>query len=225
MGTSSSPLLYTANCFASSGFSEGEEKRKMKSVCLVLLAVVTFCVVDTDAQRNNVMIRRLHNNINNNNNNNTPSVEERLNMLEFQVETKGRWCATRDRAWTKANSVITYDRLTFSDTANMPIGNSPPLAVGTGIFTVPASGTWRVWFNFWSSVNNKQENSGALYLNGQKIPETEYRTRLDGASNMWVTGGREILYDAKINQQFSLKTEDNDNGLFNIVLCFEFVPV
>ena len=43
----------------------------MKSVCLVLLAVVTFCVVDTDAQRNNVMIRRLHNNNNNNNNNNT----------------------------------------------------------------------------------------------------------------------------------------------------------
>merc|ERR1711936_408638 len=71
MGTSSSPLLYTANCFASSGFSKGEEKRKMKSVCLVLVAVVTFCVVDTDAQRNNVMIRRLHNNNNNNNNNNT----------------------------------------------------------------------------------------------------------------------------------------------------------
>merc|ERR1712179_214653 len=90
---SSSPLLYTANCFASSGFSKGvaaplflycEEKRKMKSVCLVLLAVVTFCVVDTDAQRNNVMIRRLNNN--NNNNNNTTTTTTLIRRLHNKVD-------------------------------------------------------------------------------------------------------------------------------------------
>merc|ERR1712179_709150 len=147
---SSSPLLYTANCFASSGFSKGvaaplflycEEKRKMKSVCLVLLAVVTFCVVDTDAQRNNVMIRRLHNN--NNNNNNTTRTTTLIRRFHNKVDNLtdlvdafagGRPIFTVKNGGVKGapNTYVTYNvTATFAANSACNMFNIPLPAAGS----------------------------------------------------------------------------------------------
>ena len=94
-----------------------------------------------------------------------------------------------------------------------------------GVFDVPEKGTWRVWFNFWSSVDDNQENSGALYQNFARIDETEYRTKTFGNKNIWETGGKEALFNAEKGDTFFLKAERNDNLLRNVITCFEFVPV
>ena len=42
---------------------------------------------------------------------------------------------------------------------------------------------------------------------------------------MWETGGKEALFNAEKEDTFYLKTERNDNSLWNIITCFEFVSV
>ena len=158
-----------------------------------------------------------------------------------KITTKGKFCATRN-IWTTANSIVTYDNLTFSET-NMEGVTQPPLDIDTGrsryiklfwhgyanicsgIFTVPEKGTWRVRYSFWSSTDENQRNVGALYQNDNKIGETEYRSLIVGATGMWETGGKEALFNAEKEDTFYLKTERNDNTLRNIITCFEFVSV
>ena len=57
--------------------------------------------------------------------------EEQENLIK-SLATRGTWCATKG-SWKK-NSIITYDRLIFSD-SNMDI-TGPPLNINTGITTV-----------------------------------------------------------------------------------------
>ena len=45
--------------------------------------------------------------------------------------TRGTWCSYRDGQWNTADSTITYDRLTISDSNNMNIAGTP-LDVNTG---------------------------------------------------------------------------------------------
>ena len=90
---------------------------------------------------------------------------------------------------------------------------------------MPVSGTWRVYYNFWSSVDNNQRNLGALYQNFERIAPTGYRTKLVGADNIWETVGKEALFHAEKEDIFFLKTSLQDNGIFDIITCFEFVSI
>ena len=56
-------------------------------------------------------------------------VEENTNRLET-ISTKGRWCGFSNGGWHADNVVISYDKLSFSDT-NMDISRTP-LDITTG---------------------------------------------------------------------------------------------
>ena len=98
------------------------------------------------------------------------------------------------------------------------------IALILGTFTVPVSGAWRVWYNFWSSTDKEKRNVGAIYKNSKKIEETEYRTS-GWNSGLWETVGKELLFHAKKGDTFFLKTEATDNGIYNVNTCFEFLNI
>ena len=59
--------------------------------------------------------------------------QRRLLMVEHDVEdisTKGRWCGFSNGGWHTDNVVISYDKISFSDT-NMAISETP-LDINTG---------------------------------------------------------------------------------------------
>ena len=51
-----------------------------------------------------------------------------------KITTKGKFCATR-HLWETADSIVTYDNITFSET-NMDDVRNPPLDIDTGIDTL-----------------------------------------------------------------------------------------
>ena len=79
----------------------------------------------------------------------------------------------------------------------------------------------------YDKINTRKadETNRWYYQNSAKIEETEFRTALTDAAGMWETGGKEALFYAEQGDTFFLKTEQNDNIIFNIITCFEFVSV
>jgi len=113
------------------------------------------------------------------------------------ISVRGRWCATRGK-WTASEQTITYDKLFFSDT-NMKI-TQPPFDIKSGIFVVPATGTWRVNYSILSKYSTSNYNTVYLYHQGQNVEEMQYWTVATDSG--WSTGGREAFFNAKKNKLF-----------------------
>ena len=93
-----------------------------------------------------------------------------------------------------------------------------------GVFTVPATGVWRVSFSLMSEVNTGQTNYVNIYHNQQRIEETRHRT---SSEYYWVTstGGRELITRAERGDTFHLAIETTKDWIGNIITCFEFVSL
>merc|ERR1712110_954370 len=152
-------------------------------------------------------------------------VEENTNRLET-ISTKGRWCGFSNGGWHADNVVISYDKLSFSDT-NMDISRTP-LDMTTGIFTAPLAGTYTVSFSLFSNVNghNWEHNKVYLHYNGVRMTETMHETHSGSDDNTGVyvisTSGREVFIQAQTGDTISLNTERVDSiyGFYSILTCF-----
>ena len=63
-------------------------------------------------------------------------VEDNTNRLDT-ISTKGRWCGFSNGGWHGDNVVISYDKISFSDT-NMAISRTP-LDINTGLTNNPVN--------------------------------------------------------------------------------------
>ena len=90
-----------------------------------------------------------------------------------KITTKGKFCATRD-LWTTANSIVTYDNLTFSET-NMDDVRNPPLDKDRGIINLFDMGM--ITFVQESSLYLKVEPGGFGTVSG-RVP-TEIKEILE----------------------------------------------
>ena len=96
-----------------------------------------------------------------------------------------------------------------------------PYKIFPGVFTVPVTGVWRIFFSLKSGVNTGQENFVSLYHNQEKIEESRHASY---SQFYWVasTGGRELIMKAEQGDTVFLGTEKLDNGYYGIITCFEF---
>jgi len=144
--------------------------------------------------------------------------DERLDNMTV----RGRWCATRKK-WTTEGQ-ITYDKIFFSDT-NMDI-TVTPLNINSGIFVVPATGTWRVNYSIFSIYCLHNFNIVNLYHRGLIVGEMVYNTVADTNCG-WSTGGREAFFHAEKSETFYLRTPSagavHGKGLNDIMICFEYL--
>ena len=101
----------------------------------------------------------------------TENVDNLETMFEDYIHNqeinsvRGRWCAFKG-SWKTDHSIIKYDRLTFEDTNMDTTHTGTPLNIDTGncwgklstkyffahskvsgVFTVPKSGVWRVYYS------------------------------------------------------------------------------
>ena len=70
----------------------------------------------------------------------------------------------------------------------------------SGVFTVPANGTWRMTYNLWSAYGGKDQNVLRLIYQGSEVVEMIYRSvAWTGAYKdryVFSTGGREAFFHA-----------------------------
>ena len=96
----------------------------------------------------------------------------------------------------------------------------------SGIFTVPATGTWRVNYSIFSKYCRFNYNTVYLYYQAQNVEEMQYWTVADTNCG-FSTGGRESFFNAKKEQTFYLYTPSSgavqQGGLTDIMFCFEYV--
>ena len=75
----------------------------------------------------------------------------------------------------------------------------------------------------WSSVYTREHNYAYLYINGQKMEETQHGTHYGGSGSMRYTGGREVMVRAQQGDTLHLGTTTVDYGFWYINICFEFL--
>jgi len=136
------------------------------------------------------------------------------------LATFGTWCGEQDR-WNTVGT-ITYDSLTFSASNNMNYA-STPLDINTGIFTVPVSGAWRLTYSLESRVESGDYNICYLYLNGDRLDETEHET-YSGSGVVWSTSGRVVTVEASAGDKIEIRTIRIDGNYYRILYCAEYIP-
>ena len=127
-------------------------------------------------------------------------------------------CAWQD-AWTAANSVITYDRLTTDETS----GGDGGLDINTGVFTVGLSGVWAVTYSIKSLQNSGEYNQVWLTVNGEQRVESGQRTYYGGpAGSVGSLGSRSLYMRLEAGDTVSLRT-GTVHYLGETTLCFQLV--
>ena len=131
-------------------------------------------------------------------------------------------CAWQDY-WSAANSVITYDRLTYDEISGSSMYNvTGGLDINTGVFTVGQgyAGVWGISFSIQSNQNPGQRNQADLYINGRKIDESHHGTSYDNSGgNVVSLGSRSLYMRLESGDTITLRTGEVD-GLYDITLCF-----
>jgi len=150
---------------------------------------------------------------------------DQLQASQIQsLGTRGEWCSIRKNdlgpAWTTIGT-ITYDRLTFSNSNNIPTGT--PLDISTGMFTVPLSGVWRVTFSMESAVESEDRNIAYLFLNGHMLDETRHYT-ISTSGRVSSTSGLVVTLEASAGDTISLRTTVLDGWYNYINFCVEYLP-
>ena len=136
-------------------------------------------------------------------------------------------CAWQAGPWTAADSVITYDRLTYDEISGGSIYNvTGGLDINTGVFTVGQgfSGAWELSYTIRSFQNAPAEHNQAwLYINGRKIEESVHCTGWNSGTYGTVQsqGSRSLYMRLESGDTISLRTGELGYGLYDITLCFE----
>ena len=89
---------------------------------------------------------------------------------------------------------------------------------------MPVSGIWKVSFSLQSRVYSGQENIVYLYHNNEAVIWSLHKTRSSNDREVFSTGGREIILDARKGDTISLRTTRLEGDLFEILLCLEYQP-
>ena len=131
--------------------------------------------------------------------------------------------------WTDADSVITYDRLTYDEISGGSIYNvTGGLDINTGVFTVGQgfSGVWKISYGIESYQDNGDQNLAWLYINGEQIEESVHWTYYDGSGGHVSTLSSRTLYmRLEAGDTISLRSGKLGHGLYEITLCFELAQI
>ena len=132
-------------------------------------------------------------------------------------------CAWHGGYWTADNSVITYDRLTYDEISGGSIYNvTGGLDINTGEFTVGQgyAGTWEISYSMRSIQDNAEFNYAWLYINGEKIAESQHLTDSGRNGKYFESlGSRSLYMRLESGDTISLRTGDI-RILADITLCF-----
>ena len=127
--------------------------------------------------------------------------------------------------WSAADSVITYDRLTYDEISGGSIYNvTGGLDINTGVFTVGHgfSGVWTVSYSIVSSEDSGETNQAYIYINGEQIHESYYGAYYtDSEGHVSSLGSRSLYMRLEAGDTISLRTGEVGYGLWQITLCFE----
>ena len=134
-------------------------------------------------------------------------------------------CAWQGGPWGAANSVITYDRLTYDKISGGSIYNvTGGLDINTGVFTVGHgfSGVWTVSYSIRSrQYSGDYYNQAWLYVNGERIEESYHGTYYSGSEGyVQELGSRSLYMRLEAGDTISLRT-GYIGSLLDITLCFE----
>merc|ERR1712154_20346 len=132
-------------------------------------------------------------------------------------------CAWHGGYWTADNSVITYDRLTYDEISGGSIYNvTGGMDINTGVFTVGQgyAGTWEISYSMRSAMDNAEFNYAWLYINGEKIVESQHLTQ-SGRNGKYFESlsSRSLYMRLESGDTISLRTGDI-RILADITLCF-----
>ena len=132
-------------------------------------------------------------------------------------------CAWQD-IWGTANSVITYDRLTYDEISGGSIYNvTGGLDINTGVFTVGHgfSGVWEVTYSIRSDQHNGENNDAWISINGEQIEESIHHTSYGGSEGyVFSLGSRSLYMRLESGDTISLRTGEVGQYLDDITLCF-----
>ena len=146
--------------------------------------------------------------------------EEQICELENQVRNQpfAFQCGWRAGQWSEDSSIITYDSLTFSSMFNVDGG----LDISTGVFTAGYSGVWSVSYSIRSTQYSGERNEAWLYLNDERMKESQHWTGYYGSEgDVLLMGSRTLFLRLETGDTITLRTGIVDNGLFYITLCFQ----
>merc|ERR1711971_1474232 len=130
-------------------------------------------------------------------------------------------CAYKEQ-WTAADSVITYDRLTYDEISGGSIYNvTGGLDINTGVFTVGQgySGVWEISYSTKSQQHSGEQNNAWLYINGEQIEESRHQTYYTGSGVVQSLGSRSLYMRLESGDTISLRTGTVGSALLQITLC------
>ena len=125
-------------------------------------------------------------------------------------------------SWREANSVITYDRLTFDEISGGESVVGSGMDITTGVFTVGLSGVWSVSYSLMSQVSGGEINQVNLYLNGLRISESYQLSSYNGQEDMVSMGSRNLYMRLVEGDEVTLRTR-MVGILRYVTICFQLV--
>ena len=124
--------------------------------------------------------------------------------------------------WDAADSVITYHSMVFDEMS----GDDGGLDLDYGDFTVGdgLSGVWVVTYSIKSKQRSGDHNLAWLFLNGEKIEDSEHNTYYLGSDGrVGSLGSRSLYFRLETGDTLSLRTTRLEGALYDISLCLELV--
>ena len=88
---------------------------------------------------------------------------------------------------------------------------------------MPVSGAWRLNYSLESWVDGGEINYSYLYINGNKLDETQHETR-SGSGWDSTTGGRVVTMEASVGDKIEIKADRMDGYYYQILYCAEYIP-
>ena len=126
-------------------------------------------------------------------------------------------CAWQSGLVTAENSVITFERLSYSSMFGVTGG----LDISTGVFTAGYNGVWTLSYATHSEQGGGDVNSVYLYLNETKVEESVHYTYNSGGSEHFQTlGSRTLHLRLEVGDVVTLRT-GRLQDIGGITLCFE----
>merc|ERR1712243_251672 len=145
-------------------------------------------------------------------------LEEKLPPLPFLVS-----CADQDK-WTKAGSVITYDRhIVDFNNGYRPGGGEGGIDLHTGRFNVGkgGSGYYTVTFSGQAWLDSGERVVVHLYRNGKYVGEHGEWYSYNGNTHMHDQGSRTVILHLHGQDYLELRTKDNyfNGELWHFTFC------
>ena len=85
------------------------------------------------------------------------------------------------------------------------------------------SGVWRLTFSMYSYVDSGDYNTAMLYINGDKVDESQHWT-YSGSGWVESTSGRELTREFSQGDNIELRTTQMNGDYWYINYCAEYVP-